>query len=100
VDLATSKDPGPEEPGFGSIPERGRCVTELISTFYWSVGVLENRTHDRHLPGIKPEIDGILFPWNPRALDHYSNTPPLPGFFKAEPSACDLAQKSRISSLN
>jgi hypothetical protein len=58
----------------------------------WSVGVLENRTHDKHLPGIKPEIDGILFLWRPRALDHYSNTPPLPGFFKAEPSVWDLTQ--------
>jgi hypothetical protein len=70
-------------------------VTELISIFYWSVGVLEywkNRKYDKYLPGIKPEIDGILFPCSPRALYHYPNTPLLPGFIKAEPSVCDLAQ--------
>ena len=37
----------------------------------------ENRTHDIHLPGIKPEINGILFLWSPRALEHYSITPTL-----------------------
>jgi hypothetical protein len=65
-------------------------VTELISTFYWSVGVLENLTHDKHLPGMKPVIGRILFPWASKDLDHYSITPTLPGFFKAEPSVCDL----------
>jgi hypothetical protein len=67
---------------------------------YWSVGVLGNRTHEKHLPAIHPEIDGILFLWSPRALEHYSNTPPLPGFFKAEPSVCDLAQMNKVSALN
>jgi len=46
----TCKDPDPEDPaslsyaaagsGFGSIPGKGRFVTELISTFNWRVGVL------------------------------------------------------------
>jgi hypothetical protein len=49
-----SKESGPREPGIGLTPGRGRSVTELISTFYWSFGVLENRTHNKHLPGIKP----------------------------------------------
>jgi len=75
-------------------------VSELITTFYWSVGVLENRTHDKHLPGMQPKIDGILFPWYPRDFDHYPIAPTLPGFFKAEPFACDLVQRTRISMLN
>jgi len=81
-------------------PWKGRFMTELLSTFNWRVGVLENRTHDKHLPGIKSEIEVILFLWNPGALDHHSNTPPLPGFFKAEPSVYDLAQRTRVSTLN
>jgi hypothetical protein len=60
---------------------------------------LEDRTHDKHLPGIKPEIDEILFPWSPRALDHYSNTPPLLGFFKAEASVNDLTWRIKNSTL-
>jgi len=56
----------------------------------WSVGVLENRTHDKHLPGIKPEIDGILFLWRPRALDHYSITPILH-------HSLDFSRQSRLS---
>jgi hypothetical protein len=59
-----------------------QTMNETTSSFNlqlerWSVGVLENRTHDIHLPEIKPEIDGILFLWSPRELEHYSITPTL-----------------------
>gem|GEM_PF-1988976 len=35
-----------------------------------------------------------------RPLLHYSNTPPFLGFFKEEQSVCDLAQRTRVSTLD
>jgi len=67
---------------------------------YWSVGVLESRRQDKHPLRIKMEIRGILFVWGPRDLDHYSSTPTLPGYFKAEPSVSDLVQRARVSKLD
>jgi hypothetical protein len=48
-------------------------LTELISTFNWSIGV-----KTEHMTNIyresNPEIDGVLFLWSPGALDHFSIT--------------------------
>jgi len=44
VESLCSSGQGRSEPrghGFGSTPGRGRFLTELLSTFNWSVGVLE-----------------------------------------------------------
>jgi len=107
--LATSNYPGPKAPASPRYAAAGPALVQPLEGAlcdradfnllleYWSVGVLENRIHDKHLLVIKPEIDGILFPWRPRALDHYSITPTLPGLFKAEPAVSDLAQRTRIS---
>jgi hypothetical protein len=84
-------------PGFGSTPGRGRSVTDLISTFYWSVG---NPNTSQTFAGnqTRNRSDFIpLAPKNHRPLLHYSITPTLPGFFKAELSVSDLAQRTRIS---
>jgi hypothetical protein len=48
---------------------------------------------------MKMEIRGILFVWDSRDFDHYSITPTLPGYFKAQPSASDLVQRARVSIL-
>jgi len=37
----SSKDRGPEDPTLVQPLEGGRFVTDLISAFYWSIGVLE-----------------------------------------------------------
>jgi len=42
------------------------------------------------------EIHRILFAWGSRDLDHYSITPTLLGYFKAEHYVSDLGQGSRV----
>jgi len=85
--------------------EGGRFVTELISNFKWSVGVLEYWKTE-HMTNIYRESNPRLTGFSSfgakslRPLLHHSNIPPLPGFFKAEPSVCDLALRTRISALN
>jgi hypothetical protein len=59
----------------------------------WSFGVLENRTYDKNLPIMKTEINRILFPRTSGALNHYSITPTLPGFFKVGPPVSDPAER-------
>gem|GEM_PF-3995812 len=59
-----SKESGPRGPGFGSTPGRGRFMTELLSTFNWSVGVLEYWKTE-HMTNIFRES-------NPRLTGFYS----------------------------
>jgi len=63
----------------------------------WSFGVLENRTHDKILPGTELEIVGILILWTSGALDHYSNTPWI---FQSGSPVSDLSQMMSLFTLN
>jgi hypothetical protein len=81
----SSKDPGPEDPTSPRLrrgrarlwftPERGCTVTWLISAYYWSIGVLENRKQDKPPLGMESEINRVLSACALRDLDHHSNTP-------------------------
>jgi len=69
---------------------------------YWSTGVLENRRPNKHLLGMEMDVDGILFAWISRDLDHYSNTPVLQHslyLFKAEPTFFDPVHRAEFSLL-
>ena len=98
-----SKDPGPEDPALVQPLEGGAlCDRSNFSLLleYWSVGVLDNRTHSEHLPRMNPRDRRDYLPMDVKKFEpllHNSNTPILLEFFKAEPSVYDLAQRTRVS---
>jgi len=101
-----SKDPGPEDPALVQPLEGGAlCDRSNFSLLleYWSVGVLDNRTHNEHLPRMNPRDRRDYLPMDVKKIEpllHNSNTPILLEFFTAEPSVYDLAQRTRVSTLD